>query len=51
MQPQPQLSKVEQAAKLVLEEFAKKLTIKEQVAAINAVRNENESLIFLIKRR
>jgi hypothetical protein len=45
-QPQPQLSKVEQAVKLVLEEFAKKLTIKEQVAAINAVRNENEALIF-----
>ncbi|OBT52606.1 hypothetical protein VE04_07783 [Pseudogymnoascus sp. 24MN13] len=46
-QPQPQLSKVEQAVKLVLEEFTKKLTIKEQVAAINAVCNENEVLIFL----
>ncbi|KFZ24393.1 hypothetical protein V502_01128 [Pseudogymnoascus sp. VKM F-4520 (FW-2644)] len=47
-QPQPQLSKVEQAVKLVLEMFAKKLTIKEQVAAVNAVRNEKEALIFLI---
>ncbi|KFY91350.1 hypothetical protein V498_05515 [Pseudogymnoascus sp. VKM F-4517 (FW-2822)] len=37
-QPQPQLSKVEQAVKLVLEMFAETFTITELVAAINVAK-------------
>ncbi|KFZ04191.1 hypothetical protein V501_09225 [Pseudogymnoascus sp. VKM F-4519 (FW-2642)] len=47
-QSQPQLSKVEQAVKLVLEMFARTLTVTELVSAINIVRNEREALIFLM---
>lgn len=47
MQPQPQLSKVEQAVKAVIDIFGETLSEESLVAAINAVRNEKEASIFL----
>lgn len=45
---EPPLSKVEQAVQIVLEELIDKLTMKEQVAAINAVRSENTASVFVM---
>ncbi|OBT90356.1 hypothetical protein VE02_00728 [Pseudogymnoascus sp. 03VT05] len=47
-QAETPLSKVKQAVKIVLAEFVDKLTMKEQVAAINVVRNEDSASIFLM---
>ncbi|KFY24862.1 hypothetical protein V491_01985 [Pseudogymnoascus sp. VKM F-3775] len=42
------LSEVKQAVKIVLDEFVDKLTMKEQVAAINIVRSENTASVFVM---
>lgn len=47
-QAKPPLSEVKQAVNIVLEEFVDKLTMKEQVAAINAVRSESGADIFVM---
>jgi hypothetical protein len=44
----PQPSKAELAVQVIQDEYADKLPIKEMVAAINVVRNENDAGIFLM---
>lgn len=42
------LSEVKQAVKIILDEFVDKLTMKEQVAAINIVRSEDTASVFVM---
>lgn len=45
---EPPLSEVKQAVQIVLNEFVDNLNLKEQVAAINAVRRENSAAVFVM---
>lgn len=47
-QAEPPLSEVKQAVQIVLSEFIDNLNMKEQVAAINAVRSENSAAVFVM---